>query len=122
MFVPVQRELHRLLYTYSDVMTTIVSRSPLLFVGATSCLGHELLHLLFNNKSVTVNLIEDVESLGVSSVGYSWAEVNNKFSLQPNWLEMSDVQVMGKYIKETRPKTILYIHHLINYTVIPLPH
>ena len=102
---------HKLLYSYvySDVMTAIVSRPPVLFVGATSCLGHEFLHLLFNNKSgIIVDLVEDVESLGVPSVGYSWTEVNNKFSLQPKWLEMSNVQLMDKYIKKTRPKTILY--------------
>ena len=105
--IPVQAE-HRLLHTYHDVMTIIASTHVLL-VGATSCLGYEFLHLFVNHKSdITVDLVEDVEHLGVSSVGYSWAEVNNKFSLQPKWLEMSDVQVMGKYIKETRPKTILY--------------
>ena len=78
--------------------------SPVLFVGATSCLGYNLLDML--HEPVTINLVEDLGT--VSSVGYRWAEVNNKFSLQPKWLDMSDVQVMDKHIKVTRPKTILY--------------
>ena len=79
-------------------------------LGATSCLGYQLLHML-RNENINVTVVEDIDSLGASSTaGYSWAEVNY-LGFQPEWINMSQptaLETILSQMNKLKPHTIIY--------------
>ena len=80
-------------------------RADVVIIGATSCYGYQLLHML-KKENISVALVEDIDSLGASStVGYSWAEVDY-LGFQPKWINMSQPTTM--ILSQIKPHTIVY--------------